>query len=73
MTDDGAKVVFIGSQGVGKTSIINRATAREFSDQNVPTVSGSWQQYDVQIGDKECCLRIWDTAGQEKYRGITPI
>ena len=68
------KVILIGETGVGKTCIIVRFISDEFKD----TISTTGASYASKIIDfeeykKKVQYQIWDTAGQEKYRGLTKI
>ncbi|XP_042234265.1 EF-hand calcium-binding domain-containing protein 4B-like [Homarus americanus] len=65
------KVVFIGDSGVGKTSFIHRATAKEFREDFGSTVGVDYRTLEVQVGSVLAVLQLWDTAGQERFRSIT--
>ena len=65
------KIVLIGDEGVGKTSIISRYK-NDTSIENMETSLGaSFCGKKIQIGDKTVLINIWDTAGQEKYHSIS--
>ncbi|CAD8194857.1 unnamed protein product [Paramecium octaurelia] len=65
------KVVLIGDSGVGKTSILNKRIYEKFSFHTTHTQMGQMNTLKLKIHDKEITLKLWDTAGQEKYRTIT--
>lgn len=67
------KIVLIGNANVGKTCVVKKATIGTFSDDTVPTLGASYASKIVKINDQDVRLQIWDTAGQEKYRGMTPM
>jgi small GTP-binding protein len=67
------KVVFLGESGTGKTSIISRYLDRDVSVTLSPTVGCAGRPISHSVGDKTVNLLIWDTAGQELYRSLTPI
>jgi small GTP-binding protein len=67
------KIVLIGSQGVGKTSIVKRGTDNLFDDNNAATIGASYKPKLVSVGKIQTRLQIWDTAGQERYRSMTPM
>jgi small GTP-binding protein len=75
MTNDAAgfKVVFLGESGTGKTSIISRYIDRTFSGTLAPTVGCAGRRVSQVYRDTTVNLLIWDTAGQELYRSLTPI
>lgn len=67
------KVVLLGKSGVGKTSIVNTAVYGNFDPNSESTVGASLAIKSVQTKNGNVSLQIWDTAGQEKYRGMTPL
>jgi hypothetical protein len=60
---------------VGKTSLVLRFQAGRFDEHSQPTIGASFTQKDVmsEHGHGACRFKIWDTAGQEKFRGLTPM
>jgi small GTP-binding protein len=69
-----AKVVLLGSQGVGKTSLILRFTTRTFTPNAAPaTIGSSLHTRKLVHGGIRVKLQIWDTAGQERFRSMAPI
>lgn len=67
------RVVTIGETAVGKTSIISRLVNARFSENESPTIGGNFLMHEENIGNQKIELQIWDTAGQEKYRALSPI
>ena len=67
------KVILLGESGTGKTSLINVAVGREFSDNMSSTLACNFSQLEFIINNKKYKLNIWDTAGQEKYRSMTKL
>lgn len=70
-----AKIVVLGSQGVGKTSLVHRYV-KGFSPSNTAsTVGASFltkRVVDIDTG-AVVRLQIWDTAGQERFRSISKL
>lgn len=73
------KIVLLGNQKVGKTSIIFRLNRDTFNDDyNVRTLliqatAGlDFVTTIVKVDKENMQLQIWDTAGQEKFRSLTP-
>ncbi|CAN5951353.1 unnamed protein product, partial [Sphagnum jensenii] len=66
------KIVFIGDQNVGKSSIINRFIKNEFDISHHPTVGIDFVSKNVIVADKTVRLQLWDTAGQERFRSLIP-
>ena len=69
----GAKIVFVGSHGVGKTSIITRYQDRLFNDNVKATVGVGWTRVSVDYEGQDVSLDCWDTAGQEQYNSLMPM
>ncbi|KAG7262662.1 hypothetical protein CRUP_012541 [Coryphaenoides rupestris] len=65
------KVVFLGSSGVGKTSLIRHYCTGHFSNSLASTVGIDYQMKSIILGSVNVVLQLWDTAGQERYRSIT--
>jgi len=78
MTDNSleAKICVLGSQGVGKTCLVQRYVTGKFSPSTtLSTVGASF--YTKRIIDIDSGtvvrLQLWDTAGQERFRSISPL
>jgi small GTP-binding protein len=65
--------VFLGSSGVGKTSLINRYISNEFSGDHSATVGIDFFTKPIQVRDRTVNFQIWDTAGQERFRLLIPF
>ncbi|KAI0447902.1 P-loop containing nucleoside triphosphate hydrolase protein [Xylaria telfairii] len=71
-----AKIVVLGSQGVGKTSLVTRYCKGGFNPaQTTSTVGASFMTKRVVDSDTDTIVRlqIWDTAGQERFRSISRL
>ncbi|GFS88711.1 ras-related protein RabJ [Nephila pilipes] len=68
-----AKVVILGAQGVGKTSVIYRYVGHIFEQHTSPTIGASFFSCRIRIDDQDLELLIWDTAGQERFRSMAPM
>ena len=73
MTTEVVKIVLLGDSGVGKTSIINHFMTGKTSESLKPTVGAAFVTKNVVVDTHSLELRIWDTAGQEVYRGLAPM
>ncbi|WEU39944.1 MAG: GTP-binding protein [Candidatus Odinarchaeum yellowstonii] len=62
------KLVVLGDERVGKTSLIFRYTERRFLGDYKPTIGIDFSAKLVEIGKYNVDLIIWDLGGQEKYR-----
>ncbi|KAH6671800.1 putative ras-like GTP-binding protein [Halenospora varia] len=71
-----AKIVVLGAQGVGKTSLLLRYIKNQFSPANTTsTVGASFMTKRVVDDESDTIVRlqIWDTAGQERFRSISRL
>jgi Ras-related protein Rab-7A len=64
------KIVILGAQGVGKTSLMERFVAAKFSSQYKATIGADFSTKDVTVDAEVVTLQIWDTAGQERYQSL---
>ena len=67
------KVVAVGDSSVGKTCISKRIVSDTFQGSSSSTLGAAYLSTAVDIDDKTVLLQLWDTAGQEKFRGMTPV
>ena len=65
------KIVLVGDSGIGKSSILQKYTRDEFSDNYINTIGVDFAVKTIEINGKNIKLQIWDTAGQERFRTIT--
>ena len=69
-----AKVVLLGDQNVGKSSIAQRFCKNIFSNQHIATIGGAYLQQKVVLSNDESVkLHIWDTGGQERFRAMANL
>ncbi|KAF9894440.1 hypothetical protein FE257_007943 [Aspergillus nanangensis] len=71
-----AKIVVLGAQGVGKTSLVQRYVKNAFNPTGTAsTVGASFVTKRVldSASDTIVRLQIWDTAGQERFRSISRL
>lgn len=67
------KIVFLGDQGVGKTSLITRFMYDTFEEQYSATIGIDFLSKTMYLEDnKTIRLQLWDTAGQERFRSLIP-
>ena len=58
------KLVFIGDQAVGKSSIITRFIKDQFDPTHNPTVGIDFVSKNINLSGTTVRLQLWDTAGQ---------
>jgi len=66
------KIIFVGDAGVGKTSIINRIVDNPFSESYEMSIGVDFMSKNLRYHGQNIKLQIWDSAGQEKYKGLIP-
>ncbi|XP_075632042.1 ras-related protein Rab-44 isoform X2 [Balearica regulorum gibbericeps] len=64
-------VLFVGDSHVGKTSFLYRLHADTFNPHLNATVGLDYQVKNIVVDNKHFALRLWDSAGQERYHSIT--
>lgn len=68
------KIVFLGDQSVGKTSLITRFMYDTFDDQYAATIGIDFLSKTMYLDDNRTVrLQLWDTAGQERFRLLIPL
>lgn len=69
-----AKIVLLGDQNVGKSSIAQRYCKNVFTGQHVATIGGAYLQQKVVLNNGTTIkLHIWDTGGQERFRSMANL
>ncbi|KAK1391968.1 RAB GTPase H1E [Heracleum sosnowskyi] len=66
------KLVFLGDQSVGKTSIITRFMYDKFDTTYQATIGIDFLSKTMYLEDRTIRLQLWDTAGQERFRSLIP-
>ncbi|XP_035218705.1 GTP-binding protein ryh1-like [Stegodyphus dumicola] len=66
------KVVFVGDNAVGKSSILQRILKNNYTEVYRPTTVQSYEK-EIDVEDRKIKLKLWDTAGNVKLqRAILP-
>jgi small GTP-binding protein len=68
--EDKFNIMIIGDEMVGKTSIIERYFKQTFLNERKRTIGIEHYDKTIKYEDKNYLFKIWDTAGQEKFRTI---
>ncbi|KAA8909868.1 ras family-domain-containing protein [Sphaerosporella brunnea] len=66
------KLVFLGEQSVGKTSLITRFMYDSFDNTYQATIGIDFLSKTMYLDDRTVRLQLWDTAGQERFRSLIP-
>lgn len=67
------KIVIIGEASVGKTSLMSNFVSNTFSDQMQPTIGCDIQNKSMIIEGRKADVRLWDTAGCERFQTMLPL
>ena len=67
------KVVLLGDESSGKTSVIRRAVEDKFSKEYEATLGVDLFTKTISVpGKKDIRLQVWDTSGQERFKTSIP-
>ena len=67
------KVILVGTSGVGKTNLINVCVGQTFNAESKSTNCASLLQKRLIINDYQYVINLWDTMGQEAFKGISKL
>ena len=67
------KLVIVGEEAVGKTSLAVRFIQDEFREDVNRTLGACFLTRTIELDEARVTFHIWDTAGQEKYRSLAPM
>ena len=65
------KVLLCGNSGVGKTSIFKRYFKNEFEGNYNSSIGIDFQTKVIKRKSKQYSIKVFDTAGEERFRSIT--
>lgn len=66
------KLVSLGEQSVGKTSLITRFMYDHFETNYQATIGIDFLVKTIPVKGRSVRLQLWDTAGQERFRSLIP-
>lgn len=64
------KILTLGDQSVGKSSIVLRYSDNKFNDTFLSTIGVDSKRKIIKVKGEKVKVSIWDTAGQEKFQNI---
>lgn len=69
------KVVLLGKEYSGKTSVVERFLSERFAGENryQNTIGAAYGEKTVNVKGKDIVLGIWDTAGSERYEAMSKM
>jgi small GTP-binding protein len=65
--------VTIGDSSVGKTSLVNKFIHNRFNPHEKNTIVALYDCYTEDYNGEPIEVQVWDTAGQEQYRSLSPV
>eukprot|EP01122_Echinamoeba_exundans_P002346 TRINITY_DN1228_c0_g1_i2.p1 TRINITY_DN1228_c0_g1~~TRINITY_DN1228_c0_g1_i2.p1 ORF type:complete len:206 (+),score=36.34 TRINITY_DN1228_c0_g1_i2:53-670(+) len=66
------KILIVGDIAVGKSNLVHRFTAGKYAGEELPASTGAdYVPKDLTVDGHKVRVKIWDTAGQEKFQQIT--
>jgi len=66
------KVCIFGDGGVGKTTLIRRFAKGVFEEHIRMTIGADFSVKNIDIDNRKVTLRIWDFAGEDRFRVLLP-
>ncbi|CAG2179334.1 unnamed protein product [Oppiella nova] len=66
------KILIIGESFVGKSSLLLRFTDDTFATEMPATIGMDFKTTRMRVDSSVVSLAIWDTAGSERFRALTP-
>jgi len=67
----GAKLVLVGDQAVGKTTLVRKFSRGTFNDDYKATIGIDFEVVRFRILNIPFSVQLWDTAGQERFRAMS--
>ncbi|KAF7656855.1 hypothetical protein LDENG_00034760 [Lucifuga dentata] len=64
------KIILIGNSGVGKSCFMNRYVNHRFTNMYRATIGTDFLTKTVNVGGATVTLKIWDTAGTERFQSL---
>ena len=66
------KICVFGDGGVGKTTLIRRFSTGVFEEDLKMTIGADFSVKNIEIDERPVTLRIWDFAGEDRFRVLLP-
>jgi small GTP-binding protein len=66
------KICLIGATAVGKTSLVLRFMSSIFQERYETTIGVKIQARDLQRGDHNVKLIVWDLSGEDEFQSVQP-
>ena len=66
------KIITAGDGGVGKTTLLYKFVEDRFIENTAMTIGVQIHSKELQVGQVQCTLQIWDFGGQGRFQFILP-
>ena len=73
MQNSTTRIVMIGDQSVGKTSLVYQMCQDQWKNDTRPTVATAFYTLKGDESQNQHDIQIWDTAGAERYRALNSV
>ena len=67
------KIIMVGAMDVGKTSLVTKYATGKHPGHTKTTKNASYVSKQKTVDGFNFDIRLWDTAGQEKYKSLTKL
>ena len=71
--ENGFKIILLGESGTGKSNLINICCNLEFNPNTASNIASAIVEKTITIGNLKYNIKLWDTAGQEKFRSLNNL
>ena len=71
--ENSIKIILVGDTGTGKSNLINVCCNLQFNPNSPSNISCSSLEKKIIINNIEYNIKLWDTAGQEKFRSLNNL
>jgi len=67
------KIVLLGESAVGKTALVDCFLNNKFDPNQRESIGGTFFSKSITIDEYTASLKIWDTAGAERFHALAPL
>ena len=71
--ENSIKIILVGETGTGKSNLINVCCNLQFNPNSPSNISCSSLEKKITINNIDYIIKLWDTAGQEKFRSLNNL